>query len=402
MKKILQINSFLNVGSTGRIAEEMGVIAVENGWDSYIAYGRRFKGESKSKVLKIGNKLDIYIHLIWTRLFDRHGFASSQATKKLVTQIRDINPDIIVLHNIHGYYINIEILFDFLRDFNKPIFWILYDCWAITGHCAYFDLLKCDKWQTGCHNCPCKSSYPKSFVCKTSENFEDKRNAFGGINKLNLIVHSEWLKGNIERSFLKDYPIKLIRNGINLEKFFYRKDNSLRIKYGIEDKFIILGIANVWEERKGFKDFILLSQYLKDDEIIVMDGLSSKQEKILPKNIISIGRAASVDELANLYSTANVFFNPTYEDNFPTTNLESLACGTPVVTYDTGGSPEALDDKTGFVCSKGNIDEVYSKMKIIKESGEKSYISECVTRAKNLFNYKERYFDCMSFFEKHL
>ncbi|WP_316838247.1 glycosyltransferase [Pedobacter nutrimenti] len=397
--KILQINSVLNIGSTGRIAEELGQISIEKGWNSYIAYGREFRGESKSKTFKIGNKLDFYAHLVTTRLFDRHGFGSKRTTKNLIRYIKGIGPDVVVLHNIHGYYLNIEILFDFLKEYNKPVFWILYDCWSFTGHCAYFDLVGCEKWQKDCFNCPCKNSYPKSLVCNSSKNFNDKRRIFNGIENLNLIVHSDWLRKSIGKSFLKNYPVSLIRNGVNLDNFKPKEDNKIRDKYNLGNKFVILGVASVWGERKGFKDFLLLSEILTD-EIIIMDGLSKEQERLLPVNIISIGKAPNVIELASIYSTADVFFNPTYEDNFPTTNLESMACGTPVITYDTGGSPEAVDDMTGFVCEKRNINEVYSKIKTIKEVGKQNYAKNCVDRANKLFDYKERYAECVDFFEK--
>lgn len=397
-KTLLQINSTVNIGSTGRIAEEIGQIAVLSGWDSYIAYGRSAR-VSKSNLIKIGNRLSIYVHLIKARLFDLHGLGSKRATIRLIKKIRQINPDIIALHNLHGYYINIKILFDFLKKYNKPVIWTLYDCWSFTGHCAYFDMMGCSNWKDSCKNCPCKNSYPKSWVNKSHRNFEAKKYIFTNVKNLQLIVHSNWLLSNVRQSFLQDYPVNLIRNGVNLSNFHYRPSN-IRKKYGLDGKFIILGVANKWSERKGFSDILLLSKYLKPDEVVLVDGLNDRQRKNLPYNIISYGKAGDVNELAELYSTGDVYFNSTYEDNFPTTNLEALACGTPVITYNTGGSPEAVDENTGFVAEKGNLDEVRSYIMKLKNGNRETYKKMCVQRAHQFFNYKERYEEYVSLFQQ--
>lgn len=402
MKKLFQINSTLNVGSTGRIAENMGLLAKEKGWVSYIAYGRA-KGETQSYDIRIGGKLDIWNHLLQTRLFDKHGFASKRATKNLIKEIENIQPDVIHLHNLHGYYINIELLFSFLKRYQKPIFWTLYDCWAFTGHCAYFDMKNCNKWKTECYQCPNKSEYPKSvWVDNSKKNYLQKKSILQGIDNLTLIVNSNWLKGNVKQSILSEYHVEMIHNGINLSDFYPEGGDQRRSQLNLDNKYIILGIANVWDNRKGLADFIKLSNKLEKDEIIVLDGLKSSQMKNLPKNIMALDRAKSIKELVALYSMADVFVNPTWEDNFPTTNLEALACGTPVVTYASGGSPEAINEKTGFVVKRGDVDELILKIRKLKNKGKKVYFEECSNRAKNEFDYIKNYNKFIELFEKKI
>lgn len=351
--KVLQINSVCGIGSTGRIVVQIHKLLKEKGYESYVAYGRDNARDCDSAI-RIGNKINNYIHVAVTRLFDRHGFGSKKATLDFIKKIEGIDPDIIHLHNIHGYYINIELLFRYIKEANKPVVWTLHDCWAFTGHCAHFDYIGCDRWRTGCYKCPQKKKYPSSILMDNSKrNFEKKKELFTGIKNMVIVTPSKWLAGLVKESFLGEYPVKVINNGIDLEVFKPTK-SDFRKKYGLEGKFIILGVANIWDRRKGYDYFIKLSEMLKQDEIIVMVGLTEKQKKNLPKNIIGITRTNSVKELAEIYSAADVFVNPTLEDNFPTTNLEALACGTPVVTFNTGGSPECIDESCGVVVEKGN------------------------------------------------
>ena len=260
MKKLLQINSVLNCGSTGRIAEGIGQIAIDNGWDSYIAYGRQ-ANQSASNSIRIGNKFDIYNHVLQTRLFDKNGFASKHATKKLIAEIKTINPDVIHLQNLHGYYINLPILFEFLQRRNKPVVWTLVDCWAFTGHCSYFDVVGCNRWITGCYSCPQKKSYPASYVIdNSSRNYELKKSLFNLPQKMTIVVHCNWLKNNVRQSYLNDIPVELIHNGIDVSKFYPRDSENLKKKLGIQGKFIILGVANQWTQRLGFNDFIEISK----------------------------------------------------------------------------------------------------------------------------------------------
>lgn len=402
MKKLLQINSVVNSGSTGRIAEEIGQTAIAAGWKSYIAYGRNDR-PSQSELIKIGNDWDIKMHGFQTRLFDRHGLGSRSATKELIGKIKEISPDIIHLHNIHGYYINIEILFNYLRNTNIPVVWTFHDCWPITGHCSYFTFVGCEKWKKKCYNCPQKTSYPASwFVDRSEKNFHLKKELFTSLPNLTLVPVSNWLSGILKESYLQGFPIKLIHNGINTDVFKPSTSKAFRSNHGLEYKFLLLGVASDWSPRKGMKDFIELSKHLNCDYQIVLVGLSREQIEQLPDNILGIERTESVEELAELYASCDVYVNPTYEDNFPTTNLESLACGTPVITYKTGGSPEAIDEFTGIVVEQGNIAKLIDVINNVKDKGKQSYSEACVNRAYRLYKKEDRYQEYIEFYEQLL
>ncbi|MDD4781851.1 MAG: glycosyltransferase [Tissierellia bacterium] len=402
IKKVLQINSVVNSGSTGRIAEEIGQTAISCGWKSYIAYGRNER-TSKSKIIRIGNDLDIKLHGIQTRLFDRHGLTSKGATKKFIQEIKEIKPNIIHLHNIHGYYLNYEILFEYLIIANIPVVWTLHDCWPITGHCSYFSFVGCEKWKTECYKCPQKGEYPASWLIDRSrENYRLKKSMFIKLSNLTLIPVSNWLSEILKESFLQKYPTKVIHNGIDINVFRTATGMNFRLKHNLQDKFILLGVANVWESRKGLKDFIELNKFLNDQFQIVLVGLNSKQINQLPDEIIGIERTESVEELVELYTNSDVFVNPTYEDNFPTTNLESLACGTPVITYKTGGSPEAIDESTGIVVEQGNMNKLVEAIYTIKKNGKQYYSDACVERAHRMYKKEDRYKEYIDLYESLL
>lgn len=397
--KVLQINSVCGVGSTGRIATDIHNMLIEQGHDSYIAYGRDLQ-KNCDNAIKIGTKTDNYLHVAKTRIFDKHGFGSKQATKEFINKVVDIDPDIIHLHNIHGYYINIEILFNYLKEANKPVVWTLHDCWSFTGHCAYFDYVKCDKWREGCYDCVQKNSYPSSILIDNSKrNYRFKKEVFTGVKNLTLITPSNWLSDLVGESFLKRYQVKTINNGIDLDVFKPSK-SDFKQRYNINEKFVILGAASTWDNRKGLKYFYELSEMLREDEVIILVGLTKKQLEKLPKNIIGITRTNNIKELAEIYSTADVFVNPTLEDNFPTTNIEALACGTPVVTFDTGGSPEIIDERTGFVIEKGDILKLCNATRKIKLNSKENYINECITRANALYDKSKKFNEYIDLYKR--
>ena len=387
--KILQINTVYKSGSTGKIVKDLNDLIVKANYGSFVAYGR---GEhSENHCIKIGNKLDMNFHALGTRLFDKHGLYSKNATVKFVKKLEKLNPDLIHLHNIHGYYLNYPILFQCLKKIKKPVVWTLHDCWSFTGHCSYYEYNGCDKWQTECGACPQLNQYPSSlFIDNSKNNFSLKKELFASLENLTIVTPSNWLAREVKKSFLKDFDIKVIHNGINLE-IFKPLDSNFREKYNLENKFLILGVASVWEERKGFKYFIELSNLLQYDEQIILIGLSDEQIKSLPSNIIGIKRTENQEELAQIYSAVDVFVNPTLEDNFPTTNLESLACGTPVVTFKSGGSPECIDDNTGIVVEKGNLNKLYEAIVTIKENSKEKYTLFCRNRAEEYFDKNDRF-----------
>ena len=399
--RVLQINATVNSGSTGRIAEDIGLVLINVGHKSYIAYGRGNQ-PSKSNKIKIGNQWDANWHGVVSLLLDRHGFASRKATKQLINKIEELKPDVINLHNIHGYYVNIEILFDYLKKINIPVVWTFHDCWPFTGHCSYFDSVACEKWKTHCQNCPKKSFYPKSLLIDNSfKNFSDKKQIFNQLDNLHIITPSNWLKNLVKQSFLSKFPVSCIHNGIDLSKFSPIENvEKLIQKWNLKDKIIVLGVANVWQLSKGLSDFVKLAEVLSDAYQVVLIGLTKKQIAQLPKNIIGIERTESIEELAEYYSLAKVFVNPTYQDNFPTTNIEALACGTPVVTYNTGGSPEAIDKETGIVVEKGNVDELRDAIERVTSAKTEYYDKvKCRKRAEKHFDKNERYQDYLQLFK---
>ena len=344
--KVLQINSVCGIRSTGRICTDLADVLLQDGHECKIAYGRESVPEKYGKIaVRIGNDLDAKMHALQSRIFDNAGFGSRQATEKFIEWVKEYNPDIIHLHNIHGYYINIEVLFNYLAESNKPVVWTLHDCWAFTGHCAYFSYVKCDKWKTGCFNCPQKKRYPSSLLWDASkQNWQKKKALFTSVKNMTLVTPSKWLANEVKKSFLSNYPMKVIANGIDLD-VFKPTPSDFKEKNGLVGKKIILGVASSWSECKGLKDFIELSKILDEKYKIVLVGLSGNQIKGLPENVMAISRTNNVKELAEIYTAADIFFNPTYEDNFPTVNLEAQACGTPVITYRTGGSVESVPEE---------------------------------------------------------
>lgn len=403
MPTLFQISIEVNSGSVGRIAEQIGQKAIDAGWKSYITYARNHL-PSKSRSIKIGSLYDVYAHGILTRITDKHAFYSTQATKKLIKQIEEIKPDIIHLHHLHGYFINIKILFNYISISKIPTVWTFHDCWSFTGHCAHFDFVGCNKWLTGCYECPQKKEYPASFfIDRSKKNYEDKKALFNSVNNLTIVPVSNWLGYLVKKSFLKEHQIKVIQNGINLEVF---KPSSnlyeIRRKYNILNEFIILGVANVWTVSKGLQDFIKLNSYIENTDKIILVGLSKKQIEKLPKNIIGIERTENVQQLADLYSIADVFINPTYEDTFPTTNLEALSCGTPVVTYNTGGSVESVCQETGFIVEKGDTENLLKCIRSIKIKSKLFYSSNCRRKAENEFNKENKFQDYINLYIKLL
>lgn len=392
MKTLLQINVLANSGSTGRIAEQIGLTAQASGWRSVIAYSRG-NVTSSSELYRIDGKLSQAIHLASTRLFDRHGLASKIATRKLVRYIKELKPDVIHLHNIHGYFINYPIFFEYLKTSGIPVVWTLHDCWTFTGHCAYFDWAECGKWTSGCSDCPQTGAYPKSFWRdRSSKNYKQKKEHFTSVDKLTLVPVSEWLSGFLAKSFMKDKDKVTIHNGIDTDRYSpVEAYEAVLAKYGLRGNTMVLGVANIWEPRKGLPDFVKLRKALPEEYEIALVGLSQAQIADLPKGITGIERTENVNELAALYTAATVLFNPTYEDNFPTVNIEAMSCGTPVVTYDTGGSPEAVTPESGAVVPKGDIRKAVEEIEKICANGKEYYSHKCRTHITENFEMNSKY-----------
>lgn len=352
--KYLFINSVAGFGSTGRIAAEQCRKLMKEGHECVLAFGRSQANCDDIPTVQIGSSLDYKLHGIRCRLLDDHGFGSKAATRKFLNWVEKYDPDVIWLHNIHGYYIHIGLLFDYLRTSGKQIFWTLHDCWSFTGHCAYFDFAGCDRWKTGCHHCPQKGTYPASILLDNSRgNYETKKRIFTGIPNLTLITPSKWLAELLQESYLREYPVNVVYNTINTE-IFRPTPGNFRETHGLENQKIVLGVASVWEERKGLRDFVKLAGMLPEEYKIVLVGVTEETAKGLPTQILALPRTNSAGQLAEVYSAADVFVNPTYEDNYPTVNLEARACGTRVVCYATGGCAETLGPEDTLV-PKGDV-----------------------------------------------
>ena len=362
--KIVQINA-VPYGSTGKIMLGIHNELLNRGYESYVIWGIGRKSNKNNNEFDINCKFDNFFHKIYSHFACKQGFASWYSTKKIISILEEIKPNIVHLHNLHNNFINIELLFNYLKTNKIKIFWTFHDCWAFTGKCVYFDFINCNKWKTECKNCPNLIESPTAFIDRTNWLFNKKKNLFSNLD-LTIITPSDWLASLVKESFLKDYPIKVINNGINLDIFRYRNSN-FKEKYNILNKKIILGVASPWSKRKGLADFIKLSSILDEDFVIVLVGLNDKQMKNLPNNIIGIKRTNNQIELAEIYSAADLLFNPTYEDNYPTVNLEAISCGTPVLTYNTGGSPEFIkfvDNNFGqYVLDKNIVTEDFSVVK---------------------------------------
>ena len=401
--KILQINSVCGLGSTGRIATDLYKALEEQGHECVIAYGRGTAPEG-IKTIKIGTDLDNYIHVAKTRLLDKHGLGSTKATNEFIKKVEEYDPDIIHLHNIHGYYLNIEILFNYLNKTEKKVVWTLHDCWSFTGHCCYFEYNSCDKWKNGCKDCIQLREYPQSiFVDNSKNNYSIKKKLFANRKDLTIVAVSEWLKNIVEQSFLSKNEILKISNGIDVDIFKSNKKNKYYEKYGLKNKKVILGVANVWDGRKGLNDFIKLSKLIDEDYSIVLVGLLDKQIKNLPENIIGITRTNNVEELVELYSNADVFINTSVEETFGMVNIEAMACGTPIIVYNCTASPETVNQEFSYIVDKNNINDILKCINEINKKGKQFYSDKCIDwvrknyRKKDMFNlYIDLYYKILN------
>lgn len=355
--KILQINCVYNQGSTGKIVESLKNTAAEAEIETEVICGQRAALVPTNDVLYVQSKTEYYINNIVSRFLGNEGANFSNQTRKMLKLINPKDISLIHLHNLHGHYIHSGVLFEYIKEHSIPVVWTLHDCWAFTGHCPYFDLVKCDKWIKGCEDCKQKKSYPQAFVDRSAEMYRRKKEWFMGVDNLTIVTPSNWLAEKVRQSFLHEYPLRVINNGIDLEIFSPRQSDFRKKNRITENKFVVLGVAFGWGQRKGLDVFIRLAKRLNPEKFqIVLVGTTDDIDKQLPTEIVSIHRTQNQIELAEIYSAADVFVNPTREDNYPTVNMEAIACGTPVVTFQTGGSPEMLDGETGSVVKCDDID----------------------------------------------
>lgn len=385
MPKLLQINSCINWGSTGRIVEQITNIAKFHGWQTFVAYGNSMN-PSQSKLIRIADKKTRCRAILESRLLDNAGLSCKKETFRFIDKIEGIKPDIIHLHNLHAYYINYQILFDFLNSTNIPIVWTLHDCWPFTGHCAHFISAKCEKWKSECHNCPLKSSYPSSWLIdKSQRNYRLKQSLFTANRNLHIVTVSKWMEQMVRESFLKEKDIRTIYNGIDTEIFSIDKPQS-------HDKIQLLGVASTWGAHKGYHDFIALRKLLPPEKYnMVLVGLTEKQIKSLPPGISGHRRTNSVNELCSFYNNADIVLSLSYGESMGLTPIEGMACGTPAIVYDNTAQPELISEETGLIVETGNIKSLIEAIETISSKGKDYYSKSCRERAVKLFDREERY-----------
>ena len=379
-KSLVEINTVVN-NSTGRIMHDIQREADISGMETLSIVGRRHV-YTDVPCVKYGNAVSFWIHVIWTTLTDRHGLEpvlSSLFTRKMVDRIREANPDIIHLHNIHGYYLHYPTLMKYLAyEYKGKIIWTFHDLWPITGHCPHYIAVNCKKWMTGCNHCPNKKRYPVSLGLDGSrKNYEIKKELFTSLSNLTITVPSEWMASQVRQSFMGKYPVEVINNGIDTVVFDHNRlavdsyTESIRCvgKTSWSDKKILLSVASIWDERKGLKDLVALSDKLSDDYVMVIVGLSKNQISRLPKGVIGITRTENIDELVSLYSRANIFINPSLEESFSLVTVEALSSGCPCIVLDTSAVAELVNDDNGVVLHSHKPEDYLDAIKSIENRG---------------------------------
>ena len=386
---VVQIN-VTNYGSTGNIMKKINEYAEKENVEMISLYGRGKDTDIKNQY-NIASKLEVFCNVAFQRFLGKGDIASLLKTKRLIRKFKKLKPSVIHLHNIHGYYINYKELFNYIIENEVKVVWTLHDCWSYTGHCAYYSNKKCDKWQIKCKECECIKQYPKTLIDNSSREYEKKKELFTKVKKLILVTPSNWLKEEVEKSFLNKYDIRVINNGIDLAKFKHIKDEDIREKYKLEGKKIILGVASVWDERKGLNRFIELSKLLKEDEVILLVGLNKKQVKNLPHNIIGIQRTENQEELVKIYSMADIFFNPSVEETFSLVTAEAMACGVPCIVFNETATPELINDNVGKVLNDYSVENIYKNIEEMINNGKQKYFKDCIENSKkyDVSNFKK-------------
>lgn len=395
--RILQINTVYKSGSTGKIMAHIQDVCRFKGYKCKAAY-RYAEGSIKyNDTYEVSSWLDCHIHNRLSQMTMLQGCFSYYHTKKFLKKIKAFSPDIIHLHNIHGSYINHPLLFEYIKKHNVPVVWTLHDCWSFTGQCAHFDMIECEKWKDLCCNCCQLKSESQCIIDSSKYMYNNKKKWFLDVNNMTFVTPSKWLAGLVKQSFLKDYKVKVINNGIDLNTF-KPNESDFRSKYNCEGKYILLGVAFGWSERKGLDVFVRLAKCLDESYQIVLVGTNDEVDRQIPQNIISIHRTNNQSELAQIYTAADLFVNPTREENYPTVNMEAIACGTPVLTFNTGGSAEILDETCGCVVDRGDVDAMEREIRRIRKENPFSRES-CLKRAKS-FDMNDRFNEYVTLYEE--
>lgn len=391
--KVVQINATYKIGSTGKICAQIEEVCQSANIQNYVLYS---SGDGK-----IGDRAkfpaNIYtkFQALKSRIVGNYGFNAFLSTKRLIAAIDKIQPDIIHLHNIHNHDYHLRMLLQYLHDKKKKVIWTFHDCWTFTGYCPHFDLVRCDRWKTECGKCPQYRSF-SWFVDRSSTLLRWKRDLLSGID-LTIVTPSQWLADVIGQSFLGNSPLQVIYNGIDLSVFVPTESDFLK-KYDLVGNKVVLGVAFDWGERKGLDVMIRLAEILPKDYRVVLVGTNKLIDKRLPDSIISIHRTKDQQELAEVYSAVDVFVNPTREEVLGLVNIEALACGTPVVTFRTGGSPEIPDDTCGSVVERDDIEALQREIYRICET--RPYSTEACRKRAQRFDMKDCYKRYIELYER--
>ena len=382
--KLAQIN-VASYGSTGRIMCQIQERALAEGYEAHSYFGRGNIPQGPGTYTRIEGMTSVLWHVAKGRLFDKMGHGSTVATRKLVGLLREEQPDIVHLHNLHGYYLNLDNLFGYLRESGVKVVWTLHDCWAFTGGCAYFLECGCDQWKTACRTCSQTHVFPKRYIDRSAREYDWKKELFTGLPNVMLTAPSQWLADLARQSFLKDYPVRVVHNGIDTETFQPlppEEQAAVKAKLGMaSDGKMILGVANMWDARKRLDAMITLAEDMKDEATVVAVGLSEKQKANLPEGMIGITRTENVNELARLYGAADVFVSTSVEESFSLVVAEAMACGTPIVCVDGGGCKELIEDGVGLVVPRDDrqaLKEAVQAVLIRREDFAASCRKRCV------------------------
>ena len=395
--RILMINTVYAVGSTGKIVNQIAEKAEKRGFETRIAHRYQDKGvEYPANAVAVSSWWDCHVHNRLSRLTMLRGCFSMWKTFRFLRKLEQWKPDLIHLHNISGNFINLPMLFRYIKKHQPQVVWTFHDCWPLTGNCKYFDLVGCDRWKNGCGSCPQKGMALWDIA---SHMYRHKQKMLAGIENMTIVTPSQWLADLVGQSHLRNYPIRVVHNGIDLS-VFRPTDSAFRETHGLLDKKVILGVAFDWGKRKGLDVFLELAEKLPGDYRIVLVGTNDQIDAMLPDTVISIHKTHNQQELAAIYSAADVFVNSTREENYPTVNMEALACGTPVVTFRTGGSPEMIDASCGCIVERDDVDDMIRQ--ILRVCEERPYSAEACLESAKAFDRNDRFDEYIQLYEELL
>ena len=387
--KILQINTIYKQKSTGRTCWELEKILEAKGHYSFTIHQVGETSDPRHSYV-VNRKFGYYFHKVMSRITGLDGYYSYWATRRAIRIIKKQKPDIIHLRNLHGGYLHLPSLFKFLSLYNRPIVYSIHDTWAYTGKCPEYENVQCDKWKSECNECPQWKRYPKSFFFDRSKKmFYDKKHWYADIKDLTVVGVSDYMKNESSQSVLfNGRRIERVYNWINLDVFHPFDDiqnRETRARYGMSDKFLVIGVSSYWSKNTEYEEICTLAKQIgREAQVCLVGGVDIK----LPyKNMHHIPNTNSIDELARIYSCADAFICLSTAESFGKVAAEALACGTPIVVYDSTGIKEIPGNDCGSIVEKHNISGVKEKLLEIKEKGKKSYSFACRKRAEKLFNY---------------